>query len=124
MNRMTEHDKLFDRIYKVVRQVPRGKVASYGQIAQIVGKGCHARMVGYAMAGTPEGSGVPWQRIVNREGKVSLPGEGGVIQRMRLEAEGVVFDARGRIDMKRFGWQGPGRPDEPEPSEAEQPSLF
>jgi methylated-DNA-protein-cysteine methyltransferase-like protein len=116
------HDKLFARIYEVVKQVPRGKVASYGQIAQIVGAGCDARMVGYAMAGTPEGSDVPWQRIVNREGKISLPGKGGVIQRMRLEAEGVVFDARGRIDMKRFGWGGPGASDEPSPPE--QPSLF
>ena len=121
---MPERDnKLFARIYQVVKQVPRGKVASYGQIAQIVGKGCDARMVGYAMAGTPEGSDVPWQRIVNREGKISLPGKGGEIQRMRLEAEGITFDARGRIDMKRFGWQGPGsHPDEL--SEAEQPALF
>jgi len=121
---MPERDnQLFSRIYQVVRKVPRGKVASYGQIAQIVGKGCDARMVGYAMAGTPEGSDVPWQRIVNREGKISLPGKGGEIQRMRLEAEGITFDARGRIDMKRFGWQGPGsHPDEP--SEAEQPALF
>jgi len=118
------NDKLFARIYEVVKQVPRGKVASYGQIAQIVGAGCDARMVGYAMAGTPEGSDIPWQRIVNREGKISLPGQGGVIQRMRLEAEGIVFDKRGRIDMKRFGWQGLGQPDEPAPPEPEQPSLF
>ena len=121
---MPEHDnKLFARIYEVVNQVPPGKAASYGQIAQIVGAGCDARMVGYAMAGTPEGSGIPWQRIVNREGKISLPGKGGEIQRMRLEAEGVTFDARGRIDMKRFGWQGPGQADEIAPG-SEQPSLF
>jgi methylated-DNA-protein-cysteine methyltransferase-like protein len=116
-------DKLFARIYTVVKQVPRGKVASYGQIAQIVGVGCDARTVGYAMAGTSEGSDVPWQRIVNREGKISLPGKGGEIQRMRLEAEGITFDARGRIDLKRFGWQGPGSTDDQQP-EAEQPSLF
>ena len=118
------HEKLFSRVYEVVKQVPRGKVASYGQIAQIVGAGCDARMVGYAMAGTPEGGDIPWQRIVNREGKISLPGQGGVIQRMRLEAEGVVFDKRGRIDMKQFGWPGPGQSDEPMPPEPEQPSLF
>jgi methylated-DNA-protein-cysteine methyltransferase-like protein len=116
-------DKLFARIYQVVKQVPRGKVANYGQIAQIVGVGCDARTVGYAMASTPEGNDVPWQRIVNREGKISLPGKGGEIQRMRLEAEGITFDARGRIDMKRFGWRGPGQADETTP-EAEQPSLF
>ena len=105
---MTERDKnLFLRIYELVRQVPRGCVASYGQIAEIVGPGCDARTVGYAMAGTPEGSDIPWQRIVNREGKISLPGPGGQIQRMRLEAEGVAFDARNRIDMAHFGWSGP-----------------
>jgi len=93
------------------------------RIAQIVGVGCDARMVGYAMASTPEGGDVPWQRIVNREGKISVPGKGGEIQRMRLEAEGITFDARGRIDMKRFGWQGPGS-QEDVPPEVEQPSLF
>jgi methylated-DNA-protein-cysteine methyltransferase-like protein len=116
--------RLFAHIYEAVKQVPRGRVASYGQIAQLVGEGCDARMVGYAMAGTPEGQDIPWQRIINREGKISLPGKGGVIQRMRLEAEGVVFDTRGRIEMQRFGWQGPGPADEPKPSAPEQPSLF
>ncbi len=128
-------DRLFARIWELVKQVPRGQVASYGQIAEIVGQGCDARRVGYAMHGTPEGSGVPWQRIVNREGKISQPGAGGVIQRMRLEAEGIVFDKRGRIDMKRFGWPGPDpawaaehgyhvRPREQEPLEPGQPSLL
>jgi len=118
-----QDQRLFPRIYEVVRQVPRGRVASYGQIAEIVGAGCDARMVGYAMAATPEGSDVPWQRIVNREGKISLPGQGGEIQRMRLEAEGITFDARNRIDMKRFGWAGPDSPEKESPA-ATQPSLF
>jgi methylated-DNA-protein-cysteine methyltransferase-like protein len=133
---MPERDEsLFPRIYEVVRQVPRGRVASYGQIAEIVGAGSDARMVGYAMHATPEGSDVPWQRIVNREGKISIPGQGGAIQRMRLEAEGIAFDARGRIDMKRFGWEGPDpawaaehgylvKPRQEEPPEPSQPSLF
>jgi len=121
---MSAQDKsLFPCIYEVVRQVPRGRVASYGQIAEIVGAGCDARMVGYAMAATPEGSDVPWQRIVNREGKISLPGQGGAIQRMRLEAEGVAFDARNRIDMQRFGWAGPGSPEQESPTPT-QPPLF
>ncbi len=125
---MPAQDKsLFPRIYEVVRQVPRGRVASYGQIAEIVGARCgarcDARMVGYAMAATPEGSDVPWQRIVNREGKISLLGQGGEIQRMRLEAEGVTFDARNRIDMKRFGWAGPDSAEKESP-ETTQPALF
>jgi methylated-DNA-protein-cysteine methyltransferase related protein len=118
-----QNKSLFPRIYEVVRQVPRGRVASYGQIAEIVGAGCDARMVGYAMAATPEGSDVPWQRIVNRQGKISLPGQGGEIQRMRLEAEGVTFDARNRIDMQRFGWAGSNSPEKESPA-ATQPSLF
>lgn len=118
-----QDQSLYPRIYKVVHQVPRGRVASYGQIAEIVGAGCDARMVGYAMAATPDGSDVPWQRIVNREGKISLPGQGGEIQRMRLEAEGVTFDARNRIDMQRFGWAGPDSPEKESPA-ATQPSLF
>jgi methylated-DNA-protein-cysteine methyltransferase-like protein len=97
---------LFARIYAVVRRVPRGRVASYGLVARVVGAGCGARTVGYALAATPEESNVPWQRIVNRAGRVSLPGLGGEVQRALLEAEGIVFDALHRIDMARFGWAG------------------
>jgi methylated-DNA-protein-cysteine methyltransferase related protein len=100
---------LFARIYTVVRRVPRGRVASYGLIARLVGPACGARTVGYALAATPDGSNLPWQRIVNREGRISLPGAAGAVQRARLEAEGVTFDARGRIDMARFGWSGLGK---------------
>ena len=95
---------LFRRIYQVVLRVPRGRVASYGLIARVVG--CSARQVGYALAATPAGLDLPWQRIVNREGRISLPGPDGEAQRVRLQAEGIRFDARGRIDMKRFGWSG------------------
>jgi methylated-DNA-protein-cysteine methyltransferase related protein len=98
--------RLFARIYAVVRRVPCGRVASYGLIARLVGPGCGARTVGYALAATPEDVDLPWQRIVNREGRVSLPGPGGEIQRALLAAEGLVFDARDRIDMKSFGWTG------------------
>ena len=128
-------DKLFPRVWEIVRQIPRGQVSNYGHIAELVGQGCDARRVGYAMHATPKGSEVPWQRVVNREGKISLPGPSGEIQRKRLEAEGVQFDARGRIDMKRFGWKGPDpawaaeygyhvKPPEPGPSEPEQTGLF
>jgi methylated-DNA-protein-cysteine methyltransferase related protein len=100
---------LFARIYTVVRRVPRGRVASYGLIARLVGPGCGARTVGYALAALPDASDLPWQRIVNSEGRISLPGAAGEVQRARLAAEGVTFDARGRIDMARFGWNGLGR---------------
>jgi methylated-DNA-protein-cysteine methyltransferase-like protein len=95
---------LFWQVYRVVARVPRGRVASYGQIARIVG--CSARQVGYALAATPEGLDLPWQRIVNREGRISLPGASGAAQRARLEAEGIRFDVGGRIELRRFGWKG------------------
>ena len=97
---------LFPQIYDVVRQVPRGKVTTYGDVATIVGPGCTARIVGYAMAVCPDDA--PWQRVINAQGKISVrPGEGAQKQRMRLEAEGITFDQRGRIDLKRYRWAGP-----------------
>jgi methylated-DNA-protein-cysteine methyltransferase-like protein len=102
-----ELEALFPRIYEVVKQVPRGQVTTYGAIAQIVGRGCEARLVGYAMAGVDDPD-VPWQRVINAQGKISpRAGRGAELQRMRLEAEGITFDARGRIDLERFGWSGP-----------------
>ena len=97
--------RLYDRIYAIVRQIPPGKVASYGQIARLVG-GCSAQMIGFAMAALPEGSDVPWQRVINKQGKISPHGYGmgSVIQRQLLEEEGVIFDLEGRIDWDRFGW--------------------
>ncbi len=97
--------KKYEEIYALVRQIPPGKVATYGQIAALVG-GCTARMVGYAMAATPESSGVPWQRVINYKGKISPHGfgYGSALQRVLLEEEGIVFDEQERIDMQRFGW--------------------
>ena len=99
----------YPRIYAIVRQIPRGRVATYGQIAAIEGSSS-ARMVGYAMAAL-SGSDrtVPWQRVLNRTGAVSERSGGGGTSRQRgaLEAEGVLFDAAGRIDFDAVGWDGP-----------------
>lgn len=97
----------YEQIYALVRQIPPGKVATYGQVAALVG-GCSARMVGYAMAALPENSDVPWQRVINHKGKISPHGfgYGSLLQRQLLEAEGVRFDAQGRIDLREFGWLG------------------
>src|SRR5512139_3807746 len=88
---------LFPRVYDIVRQVPRGKVTTYGDVAQLVGQGCDARVVGYAMANCPDD--VPWQRVINSQGKISLQGDAAQKQRLRLEAEGIAFDAGGKIDL-------------------------
>lgn len=108
MNTTTDFEPvpLYARIYAAVRQIPSGKVASYGQIAELVG-GCSARVVGYAMAATPQGAEVPWQRVINSMGKISPRGDfGSLIQRQLLEEEGVEFDPDGRIDFEVYGWLG------------------
>jgi len=95
---------LYSRIYAVVRQIPVGKVTTYGQIAALVG-GCSAQMIGFALAALKPGTDVPWQRVINRQGKVSLrAGAGGALQRQLLEDEGVVFGPDGRTDFAAFGW--------------------
>ncbi len=97
----------YARIHAVVRRIPRGRVASYGQVAALAGLGGHARQVGYSLHALGPDSNVPWQRVVNARGEVSprrMPGCD-VIQRVLLEREGIVFDARGRIDLARFGWR-------------------
>jgi methylated-DNA-protein-cysteine methyltransferase-like protein len=98
----------FEQVYQVVRRIPRGQVATYGQIARLLGKPRAARTVGWALHSLPEGSGVPWQRVVNARGSISLDarGPGGAIQRLLLEAEGVVFDEEGRLDLGVYGWCG------------------
>ena len=98
---------VYERIYAVVRQIPRGQVATYGQVAAIVGS-CTARMVGYAMAALLADD-VPWQRVINRQGQVSLrsSGHGSALQQQLLEAEGVKFDTEGRVDFSQVGWPGP-----------------
>ncbi len=100
---------IYERIYAVVCQIPPGKVATYGQIAAIVG-GCTARMVGYAMAALPHGTDVPWQRVINRQGKISprVGGNGSALQRQLLEAEGVRFDPQKHcVAFEEVGWVGP-----------------
>lgn len=105
-------------VWEIVRQIPPGRVATYGQIASLIPppagmsapdyNAWGARWVGGAMAACPED--VPWQRVINSHGKISLrKGPGSQKQRSLLEAEGISFDEGGRIDLARFGWEGPPR---------------
>lgn len=100
----------FDRVYCLVRQIPRGKVASYGQIAALLGHPQAARTVGWALNALrgSDVDDVPWQRVINSAGRISISRAdlGADLQRILLEEEGVVFDARGYIDLRRFGWEG------------------
>jgi methylated-DNA-protein-cysteine methyltransferase-like protein len=97
---------LYHRIYAVVRLIPPGRVASYGQIASLLGPPATAQQVGEAMAALRDNHPappVPWQRVLNAQGKVST----GPQQQHLLQQEGVVFNAKGATDLQRFGWQGP-----------------
>jgi methylated-DNA-protein-cysteine methyltransferase related protein len=100
----------YEKIYQGIRKIPPGKVATYGQIARMVGR-CTARMVGYALAALPAGRGVPWHRVINAQGGISQrsQGDGKIRQRRLLEAEGVCFDPKGRVDLKRVCWTGAAR---------------
>lgn len=94
-------------IYRVVRRIPRGFVATYGQVARLAGLPRQARRVGYALAALNGDEGVPWHRVVNAQGRISLraSGDSGGRQRDLLEAEGIEFDRSGRLSLERFGWR-------------------
>ena len=98
---------LFDLVYRVVRRIPPGKVATYGQVARLLGMPRGARTVGWALRALPEGSGVPWQRVVNAKGTISFTpgGYAASVQQALLEEEGIVFE-QGRIDLRAYGWAG------------------
>jgi methylated-DNA-protein-cysteine methyltransferase-like protein len=97
--------KRYELIWSWVCKIPRGRVATYGQIASLAGLEGHARQVGYALHNLPERSNVPWHRVVNAKGEISprSAGDSHELQRMLLEGEGVELDLRGRIDLKKFG---------------------
>jgi methylated-DNA-protein-cysteine methyltransferase-like protein len=97
----------YQAIYAAVRRIPRGRVATYGQIATLAGLDGHARQVGYALHALPAGADVPWHRVVNSFGEVSRRShsDSDELQVELLRAEGVVFDTRGRIDLRRFRWR-------------------
>jgi len=94
-------------IYSVIRRIPRGRVATYGQVATLAGIDGHARQVGYALHALAGGSDVPWHRVVNSFGEVSrrADSDSDELQVELLMAEGVVFDTAGRIDLRRFRWR-------------------
>lgn len=101
--------KLHSLIYDVVEQIPLGKVATYGQVALLAGLPGQARLAGYAMFNLPQelAGRVPWQRVVNAQGRISYSEArqgNDHKQRQLLEQEGVVFDQRGKINLRIYGW--------------------
>ena len=95
---------LYPRIYAVVKRIPKGCVATYGQVASLAGISGHARLIGYALSALSPKNDVPWHRVINAKGRVSMRSEPGGenYQHSLLEAEGVLFDAVGKVSLSRF----------------------
>ena len=100
----SSEQSLYPRIYDLVKQVPKGKITTYGDLARIVGT--TPRVVGFAMSALPAGHDVPWQRVINSRGEISrrIDGDRASIQKMLLEREGIHFDHLQRVDLKTFRW--------------------
>jgi methylated-DNA-protein-cysteine methyltransferase-like protein len=94
-------------VWKLVRKIPRGRVASYGQLATMLGKPRKARHVGYALHRTPDEMVLPWHRVINAQGKISFSAESQayLLQKAMLEAEEITFENGDRIDFDRYGWR-------------------
>jgi len=99
----------FQRVWDLVRQIPPGQVATYGEIAEILQSPQAARTVGWALHALPEGTDVPWHRVINCQGRISTSShpQGYGEQRCLLEMEGVEFDEQGRVNLQTYGWDGP-----------------
>ena len=103
-----QRSSTWERFYRVIRRIPRGRVATYGQVAKLAGLPGHARQVGYALHALRASTTVPWQRVINAAGRISLrPLTGGISQRLLLEKEGIAFSGE-RVSLARYGWR-PGR---------------
>ncbi|HZI74926.1 MAG TPA: MGMT family protein [Gemmatimonadales bacterium] len=102
----------YQQIYDLVRQIPAGQLATYGQIAQLAGLAGHARQVGYALHALPDSSTVPWHRVVNAAGRISPRATPGaeLVQQQLLAREGVELNARGRVPLERLRWTPRRRP--------------
>jgi len=97
----------YQEIYAVVRLIPPGRVATYGQVARLIGRPRHARQVGYALAALPQGHDVPWHRVINARGQVSarsIP-DYKDYQQILLEDEGIEFGLKGTISLRAYQWQ-------------------
>ncbi|EHV9705909.1 TPA: DNA base-flipping protein [Vibrio parahaemolyticus] len=98
-------DQFLVQIFAVIHQIPKGKVSTYGEIAKMAGYLGYARHVGKALGNLPEGSKLPWFRVINSQGKISLKGRDLDRQKQKLEAEGIEVSEIGKIALRKYKWQ-------------------
>jgi methylated-DNA-protein-cysteine methyltransferase-like protein len=98
---------LYKKFYAVIQQIPPGRVATYGQVATLAGYPGYARQVGYALRAAPDEIDLPWHRVINSKGMISLKPDGPYrnVQRLMLEEEGIQFDDRNRVPLRRYQWK-------------------
>lgn len=100
----TKTDTFRQRVYQIIAAIPPGQVTTYGNVAQLAGSPRAARQVGGVLRKLPEGSSLPWHRVINRHGEISQQGEDFKRQRQALLSEGIMFE-NGRIDLEKYGWK-------------------
>lgn len=101
---MSESDNFRQRVFQIIAAIPPGQVTTYGNVAQLAGSPRAARQVGGVLKKLPEGSTLPWHRVINRHGEISLQGEDFKRQRQALLAEGIIFK-KGKVDLEKYGWK-------------------
>lgn len=106
---MASEDRPFERVWKLIAKIPRGRVATYGQLSEMIAHRLTPVGIGWAIRAAPEGT-IPWQRVVAAKGRISTDGEHPGLQREMLESEGVRFDASGAVDLERHAWKPRGGP--------------
>ncbi|WP_213993359.1 MGMT family protein [Sodalis sp. dw_96] len=98
-------DSFRQRVFQIIAAIPAGSITTYGDVALLAGSPRAARQVGGILSRLPQGTKLPWHRVLNRHGGISLPGEGFLRQKTALEAEGIEMDNQGKVDLDRYRWR-------------------
>ncbi len=98
-------DSFRQRVFQIIAAIPAGRITTYGEVARLAGSPRAARQVGGILSRLPPGSRLPWHRVLNRHGGISLPGEDFLRQKTALEAEGIEINNQGTVDLERYRWQ-------------------
>ena len=97
-------DQFFAHIFYVIARIPEGSITTYGEVARMAGFPGYARHVGKALSRLPEGSKLPWHRVINSQGRISLQGDDLLRQKEKLVAEGIAVSPQGKINLRQYRW--------------------